>query len=171
MKRGIVRRARSVPLSGWVALHILVDSSSVPLADPLRPNETACPDGGEELEILERESPEVTGPGEWVGKGHWHLVRGWGGPVAWPSALRWSMSTQPSGPPASGLQLSHAGLCLPVPTRIRTRCMPSLSLFTSAFSTWLSWCLFSVPSLVLPDSAGGGLPFPKLVSIFLPHAS
>lgn len=48
--------------------------------------------------------------------------------------------------------------------------MPSLSLFTSAFSTWLSWCLFSVPSLVLPDSAEGGLLFPKLVSIFLPHA-
>lgn len=58
-----------------MALHILVDGSAVfSFADPLRPNQTSCPDGGEEQEIPERGSPEVTGPGEWVGRGHGHLV-------------------------------------------------------------------------------------------------
>ncbi|XP_054566116.1 zinc finger protein 473 isoform X2 [Eptesicus fuscus] len=32
------------------------------LLNPLRPNQTSCPDGGEEQEIPERGSPEVTGP-------------------------------------------------------------------------------------------------------------
>lgn len=61
-------------MAGWPSTSWLTAMLFSLLSDPLRPNETTCPDGGEELEILERGSPEVTGPGERVGRGHWHLV-------------------------------------------------------------------------------------------------
>lgn len=56
------------PAAGWPSTSWLTAVLFSLLADP--PNPTSCPDGGEELEIPEKGSPEVTGPGEWVGRGH-----------------------------------------------------------------------------------------------------
>lgn len=75
-----------------------------------------------------------------------------------------SMPTQLLGPLALGFTLPHAGFCplAPMDQDPHSACPHCLCLFSIQHVTVL--VLFLCPLLVLPYSAGGGLPFFKLVS-------